>query len=221
MADTAHPFNPDSPLARIPGESLRANTALKEYARMGPGRSLRTLLEKYRVQSASRSRAETEPLQPASKEPPETPPTTRIATLFNWSRRFAWQERIEVWKSICDADEERKWEKRRRKQRKDEWELRNKISKTLDAVYAEIPNYHKTKRQFIKETGQEIVTVRLDTPFIAKLMEAFSKLGRLASGMATEHQEHSGLVQIAQLDNYADLSDEQLDQLIDNLEATS
>ena len=186
MVNKAHPFNPDSPLERIPGESLRANEALRDYAFMGPGRSLRKLLDKYRRQTDDGSQT-------------GKPPTARWKTISDWSRRFTWQERIEAWTGIRNTDEDRKWEKRRQNQRKAEWKLRNKIGKTLDAVYAEIPNYHKTRRQFIKETGQEIVTVRLDTPFIAKLMEAFSKLGRLAAGMATEHQEHSGLVNLVEV----------------------
>jgi len=221
VANTAHPFNPDSPLERIPGESLRANEALRDYAFMGPGRSLRKLLDKYRVQSECGSSAENEPSQLAAAEPSSKPPTTRLATLFSWSRRFIWQERTDAWTGIRNADDERKWEKRRQKQRKAEWKLGGKYKKTLKAVFTEIPNYHKTKRHIIKETGQEVITVGLDTPFIIKATEAFSKLRRLASGMATEHQEHSGSVQIKQVDDYVDLSDEQLDQLIDNLESAS
>jgi hypothetical protein len=221
VADIAHPFNPESPLERIPGESLRANAALRDYALMGPGRSLRTLLEKYRVQRASGSHAEKVPLQSTPAESSPVPPTTRLATLFNWSRRFAWQERVEAWKAIHDAVEDRKWEKRRQKQRKNEWNLGRKIFKTLKAFYAETPKFTKTRRTIIKETGQEVITIGLDSNYAIKAAETFSKLGRLSSGMATDRQEHSGSVQITQPDSYADMSDEQLDQLIDNLKASS
>jgi hypothetical protein len=51
--------------------------------------------------------------------------------------------------------------------------------------------------------------------------ELAAKLRRLAADMATEHQKHSGSLQLEQVNNYTDLNDEQLDQLIDNLKADS
>ena len=199
MANKAHPFNPDSPLDRIPGESLRANTALRDYLFMGPGRSIRKLFERYRDQTEIEARSENGPLRLAPAEPPSKPPTTRLATLLDWSRKFAWQERVTARQEIIDIAEELKWEGRRQKQREEEWNLREKYHELLLAVFAQMPNFIKTKRRTIKETGQEIITLGMDSVFIAKATDAFSKLGRLAAGMATEHQEHSGSVSLVQV----------------------
>jgi len=62
------------PLAGAAGESPKANAALRDYALLGPGRSLRALLRRY-------------------QEQPD-PPTRRLATLESWSSQNRWQARL-------------------------------------------------------------------------------------------------------------------------------
>lgn len=80
------------PLAgeRKPGETDKAVLALNDYLRMGPGRSLRDLHERYCQQSANGAAT-------------EKPPTERLRTLAEWSSVFGWQERVNVYDAEQDA----------------------------------------------------------------------------------------------------------------------
>lgn len=84
------------PLAgeRKVGESDRAVQACNDYLRMGPGRSLRKLTQKY------------------NKTRQNTTPTRSFDTLANWSTLFNWQERATEY----DAAREAEKNERRRKE---------------------------------------------------------------------------------------------------------
>lgn len=75
MADTSFAWLRTDPLARVEPETLPANNALRDYANMGPGRSLTKLLDRYRSVS-------------------DPCPTKRRPTLVEWSTRFDWQGRV-------------------------------------------------------------------------------------------------------------------------------
>lgn len=77
------------------GETQKAYAAFLDYCRMGAGRSLRALVQTYREPDA------------------ENPPTKHDATVFGWSSRFQWQERIgEYDQQIAQDRESRLAEKR-------------------------------------------------------------------------------------------------------------
>ncbi|MEE9401235.1 MAG: hypothetical protein V3V32_04370 [Dehalococcoidia bacterium] len=76
----------NDPLIRISGESKRGNQALRDYALMGAGRTLRSLHERYYQQQTSGGLAK--------------PPTINLRTLFDWSQKFSWQNRV----AVFDAD---------------------------------------------------------------------------------------------------------------------
>lgn len=67
-------FDPADPLALVAGETERANAALRDYAMMGPGRSLLRLAEAYRTRTGG-------------------VPTKQLSTLKAWSARYHWRER--------------------------------------------------------------------------------------------------------------------------------
>ena len=72
----------DDAFARQLGESKSANTALIDYTLMGAGeRSLRKLCDQYR----------------AHKAEGDDPPTVRLETLEDWSRKYRWQDRVAVY----------------------------------------------------------------------------------------------------------------------------
>ena len=71
------PWSRADPLARVGAETRLANAALRDYAAMGPGRSLDKLLDRYR-------------------SVPDACPTKRRPTLHEWSVRYAWQARVEA-----------------------------------------------------------------------------------------------------------------------------
>lgn len=70
---------------RVAKESKNAVLACNDYLRMGPGRSLRKLCDRY--QSA-----------------PGTPPTKRLKSLKDWSANFGWQARAEAYDAAGDAE---------------------------------------------------------------------------------------------------------------------
>ena len=98
------------PLAQARGESKRANQALRDYAAMGPGRSLRKLHEHY--------------IQQASSNPPTgfRPPTTSFATLSTWSLKHDWTARADRFDALAALDAEAAWRKRREEEREEEWQ---------------------------------------------------------------------------------------------------
>jgi len=82
MAETqkrpqAFTWSQSDPLARAAPETRQANLALRDYAAMGPGRSLAALVNRHQTD-------------------PKAAPTKRLRTLKDWSRRFAWQARVEA-----------------------------------------------------------------------------------------------------------------------------
>jgi hypothetical protein len=216
-------FDFDDPLARIADESLRANTALGDYVFQGPGRSLRKLLKAYekRGQSGGRSGAETDPETGFDGEPP----TLRLSTLEAWSVKFHWQERLERWEYLRLQEKERKWAERREQQRDSEWETHNKLEALGLAWLAEAPGFTRTKRRIIKSTGQEIITVVPNHEAMLKTIELASKLGRLATGMETDRQQHEhsgpggGPIPVTSELDLSDMDNEQLRDAVGKLGA--
>ncbi len=174
-------FIREKPLDRCQGEGLRANIALHDYAFMGPGRSLRKLLAIY-VRRQNDDKANTGVIQ--------EPPTQRFTTLDHWSSHYKWQERIAAWETIQQREAEQRWQERRDRHREDEWLLRDQLVELARSIIAEAPKFTKTRRRYVKETKQEIVTVALDGAFLLKTVELASKVGRLSAGMETERQQH-------------------------------
>ena len=67
-------------------ESFRAILACNDYLRMGPGRSLRGLLEQY------------------AKSDQQSPPTRYMGTLKKWSANYGWQERAAAYDAGLEAE---------------------------------------------------------------------------------------------------------------------
>lgn len=166
-------FDPEEPLKIGRGESLRSNQALRDYALAGPSRSIRKMCGFYDNQSQK--------------------PTRRLSTLLLWSRRYHWQERIVRWEYLQAQEDERQWNERRRKVREDEWNLGTKLLELAREILAESPKFIKTSRRVTRD-GLEIITLALDGKFLVQLAEMSAKLRRLATGMETEHQRHTGAI---------------------------
>jgi hypothetical protein len=77
-------------------ETKKAILACNDYLRMGPGRSLQKLHDRYQAVS--------EPL----------PPTRRITTLKRWSKDFEWQKRAADYEAYLDHQKTEMAERRRR-----------------------------------------------------------------------------------------------------------
>ncbi|RJX17527.1 MAG: hypothetical protein C4575_12860 [Desulforudis sp.] len=181
-------FDPENPLERCKSESLRANQALRDYAFKGPGRSLRKLLEQYRLQTAYKAPTEKSGLHPPGPPTPD-PPTTRLKTLSDWSIKYQWQERISTWESLLAGEDQHEWARRMAEHRQGEWELRSDLFDLAKAIIAEGPKFLQTRRRVLKD-GTEIVTMALDGHLLIKAIDMLSRLGRLSTGMETERQKH-------------------------------
>lgn len=77
---------------RIKGESKKAHAAFMDYCEMGPGRSLRKLHDRYVKQAAIAGQTD-----PESNLVIEEPPTEYESTIFTWSARHKWQDRLSAW----------------------------------------------------------------------------------------------------------------------------
>jgi len=77
---------------REKGESGRAVQACNDYLRLGPGRSLRLLLDEYR------------------KSIEGVAPTQSIGTVNKWSTRYGWQRRAEIYDTSLEQDKNDKAE---------------------------------------------------------------------------------------------------------------
>lgn len=73
------PYDQDNPLDLCIGERLDANTALRDYFRLGIKRSYATLVAAYRKET---------------EEEGVTTPTRHLTTIKRWASRYSWQSRI-------------------------------------------------------------------------------------------------------------------------------
>lgn len=188
-------FDPSRPLDRCAGETRPAADALLDYYRMGSGRSLRALLERYRTQAGSEGDS-------------IRPPTRRFSTLFGWSRNNDWQARIEAQSRLDKAAEDHakaaamaeaaaRWAERRLTVRERDWAQAERLRQLADSILDEAPKFIKTTRKFIPgrpadgdrdgTPDREIITVAIDAKLMVGSLEAASKLQRLAAEMETEH----------------------------------
>lgn len=118
------------------GESDNAVIACNDYLRMGPGRSLANLLERYQTVT-------------------DSPPTTRLPTLKDWSRKFGWVGRA----SDFDAT----------------WELRKTAERNAELNYGLALDYERVRklkrladfleRQIFETVEEEVATGGLDYDF--------------------------------------------------------
>ncbi len=180
-------WNDEDPLKRAPGESRKANVALRDYWLMGPGRSFAQLIESYQDR-----------VQTAGKPSVEKPPTTRLATVTGWSTRFDWQARIAARQDIQDAEDEELWRQRRTEVRERDWKSSNSLRELSDRILAEAPKFAKNKRHLIRGEGgepdREVVTLALNGSLAVRAAEAGSKLSRLAAEM--ENDRHRLVIEV-------------------------
>lgn len=172
-------WDPNEPLARVRGETLKSNTALQDYWHLGPARSLAKLLESWGQFGDDSESSE--------------PPTRRLKTLKTWSAKFDWQARIQAATLLQQAADEAEWLARRREVREADWRQAEALRDLADQILAEAPKFIVKGRTLVKgengEPDREIVTVQLKLDLAIKSIETGSKLARLAAEMTTnEHK---------------------------------
>lgn len=197
-------YDTGDPLARLRGESKKANQALRDYCLMGPGRSLRNLLALYRDQSTTARQ----------------PPTRRLSTLRSWSSKYEWQARLSGWAAMKQAQDEAEWDKRRDEFRRRAYELAwaglDKFGDMLDWPLQE------TEVIEVDDEGRPTVVKIEPGPWnytsAAKLLAESNKVALLALGEVTEstEQRHTGGIAVA-IGSFAGMEDDELNDTIHEL----
>lgn len=217
MAD----FDPKDPLARIKGESIKANTALRDYYKMGGGRSLNNLLALY--------------VQQASSEAGTKPPTRFKNTLATWSVRFSWQDRLSVQLELDDITLKEEMIERQKDVIQMDWDIGQQVRDLASAILAEAVNFVKTKRRLLKgspkvvdtnglvldpgKPDREILTMAIDGNLLIRALTIASKLQRLSSGMESDRRglQLSGTVNTRTGIDWDNLDDDQLNAYFERL----
>lgn len=199
-------WNRDDPLARVKGETTKANSALRDYALMGAGRSLRKLHERYQSVSESSS---------------EEPPTQRLPTILNWSTRWDWQARIAEWDAIQFEREKAKWEERRLELREQDWRDGQELRARVAAFVEQLPKFVQSQESVTQREGPDgqpetvrVITVALNATIsqLSSAIKAASDLQRMAADEPTERVELTG----AALDSFIE---RQLARLVNSTKA--
>jgi len=195
-------WNVEEPLQRCPGETRKANQALRDYTLMGPGRSLRKLHQRY--------------TGPTPENDENEPPTRHLRTLKAWSARYRWQDRVEVWERLKAAEDEAMWDERRRALREREWEASDRLMDKVEQML-KFPVARVTR-----EDGTTIEPARWKLFDVARVAKAASELGRLAAEIPpTVRLLHGGSVKQRHRTDWSGVTDEELDDVITNLQAAT
>lgn len=198
------------PLRRHEDEPTKAHQALVDYALLGVGRSLEKLENQYRSDTTL-----------------IRPPTRQRSTLASWSVRWEWQERVASYDECLAADrlaeDDRKWRERREEHRERAWDLAQRLFQRAEELLS-FPVVEVTVEtsQTKSEDGTKVfITQQVIKPAkwtqsdIARLVETYDKIARLAAGMDTEQQRL--VIEGLPPEKLRELSDEELDQLEQNL----
>lgn len=187
------------PLARRPNESKKANLALRDYARLGPGRSQAALLAGYRAQVADGRK----------------PPTCRPATVKSWSSTHDWVARVEQWDRLERQKDDQLWEDRKAQWRERQYKLVEGGAGKLEAMIA-WPLEEEVLEQ--DEEGRELVILRpanWNVLHMARLLAEVTKSAALVFGDPTERTDQK--VDIGLSRPSRDLEDSDLNDRIHQL----
>ena len=172
-------------LDRQKHESAPAHQAFLDYVQLGPERSLRLLHAVYVKRAASDPQA-------------DSPPTTKLSTLFTWSARYNWQLRLAAYRAERQKFDQAVWEQRRATVREADWAAGETLRALATQVLAQSPQFVKAARRLIKggkgEMDREVITLALDGAFVLKALDLASELQRQAAEVVppTQRHEHSG-----------------------------
>lgn len=178
-------------------ETAKHSQALRDYAMLGPARSLIKLLHRYTAYAPDGPK----------------PPTTSIDTLKTWSAQFDWQSRIAAW-DLQEAERDMlEWEQRRRELRERDWNEGNDLRDKVQTFIEQLPRFTRTQIAETESTEQDaqgndvkvitrIVTVKLNANLtqLARALERASKLQRLATDLPTANVQLSGAALDAAID---------------------
>lgn len=189
----------EAPLAYVTGEGRRRNRALLDYAHMGPGRSLAKLASVYLNEAKTR------------------PPTTRVATLKDWSAKYAWQARIAAWEQIERISLESEWKERQLENRERLWQVNERLMEKAENMAA-----WPLSRRIIPdgEGGMvQIVPAHWNMGHAARVVAELLRLNAVLFGDPSEVTEHRHSGQVDVFGRLASMSEDQINAEIQDLQA--
>jgi hypothetical protein len=167
-------------LARLDQESEAAHRAFLDYVHQGTRRSIRQLHTRYVEQTSSSDQA-------------EKPPTTKLSTLFTWSSKHQWQERVAKFEQEWQQRDQALWADRRRAVREANWEAGEALRQLANDILRETPQFLKTTRRVVKDgqgqPAKEIITLQIDVQAMLKALEVADKLQSTAAGVEPPAQQ--------------------------------
>jgi len=181
-------FDNEHPLDRLPGEPRTANTALRDYYEMGVGRSLRGLVDQYRNNLQEKTQV--------------NPPSLRLSTVFTWSTKYSWQERVDLMtgvdlKAANEAkrkaleEKAQRWVDRQNEVRERDWSQGEQLRELVDKLFEQTPDFITRKQKTIKgkngEPDRIVITEKINQKLLLDGLLVSSKIQRLAAEMETEH----------------------------------
>ncbi|ABX04030.1 MAG TPA: hypothetical protein DEF47_18095 [Herpetosiphon sp.] len=169
-------------------ESDKAVVACNDYLRLGSGRSLRILLERYRQQTANK------------------PPTVRFKTLAHWSTEFHWTDRAKAYDAQLEQAKNDALAARRREVFEDGLGLDferviklKELAKDLEEQIKEVDEHHPHKRpnvwiRDVKQIGageyaEQVEIYRYNSALISDYRGVLDDLAKETGGRK-QKQEH-------------------------------
>lgn len=135
--------------------------------------------DRFRLQGAGRNMEEL-----WRNEAKRSPGARPSSSWYERSREWQWWQRAQAWDAYVRAEEQRKWEERRAKQREREWKTSQELLDRVDTMLM-FPLMRTTKTEGEHVTIIEPIGWRMSD--IGRFAETASKIARLASEMATEN----------------------------------
>lgn len=187
------------------GEPARWFARFNIYRLLGPQRSL---LRAERTERATSALTTT----------PKPIPHVTGGWIRN-AQRWHWQERAQAWDAAMRQREDERWEKRRKRQREQEWKAaQDLLTKARQMLGWPLARQEKKT----DEDGRQVTVVmpaRWGMRDSAAFFETAAKLARLAADMATSRSENE--ISIKRDLDLEKLSDDELAALLANLRAVS
>lgn len=197
---------------KLENETDKAYAAFMQYCRMGVNRSLRKLAKRMKgVQDGDNNS------------------TNYWRQLGKWSSEYNWLERTSAFDAYYEALAQKRWERRQRKIRENDYSQAAELRKLATRIFAESPKFIKASRKVTErnEDGSPktvVVTLALDANLAINALNTASKLQRQAAGIDDTKVKHEITgkdgqpIETKQTVDLSNLTFEQLNAIIDRLE---
>lgn len=156
-------------------EVRKSNQALRDYAMMGPGRTLERLWESY----LSRGKIEANYVCPAKN----------LAFLRTWSMAYAWQERVRLYDKLQEAKRQAEldefWRQARGTIPQEDYRQGKRLRELIDKTFERASDFIEESRT-VGEDGTIIIRQSLNVKAMTDALKVASDIQRKAAGLDKE-----------------------------------